>query len=416
MQKTRLSEELLLITDQLMMAKERSEVIRIASEFTAIIEKLAALEKQGNEELRQQPKCITAIMKFTQQEISEMAITFKREFIANGLCAHVLKRPSGKRYNTFCYEIRYRSNGYCIRAASTDLAEAKRKFIAKTMPGEIEKYKVDGPKLVSGFSPLRDIFDEWYEYKHGSITDKELRRYRVDFDSLPKTLQKKYIEEIRTKDISNVMRDLAPRKYEQMRTLFNGIFKYAIASGIISHNPMGLIPFRRAERTTRESLTKAEIVAFLQKIKSPEFDPIRQGAYLLYFFGLRPCEIDEQTRREGNFLIARNRKRKNGKVEYKKIPIPKQAERLIQWAKPFTFDCTPWMQNKLFNTALGENDKTAYCLRHTFATICQEAAVPQEVVEVWIGDSPQRLIGRVYTHYSDEYMRTQMDKVKFPII
>ena len=69
-----------------------------------------------------------------------MANTFKKQFIANGLVARVIKRESGK--NTFCYEIRYRANGFDISASSTDLAIAKTKFLEKTTPKEIEKYKV----------------------------------------------------------------------------------------------------------------------------------------------------------------------------------------------------------------------------------------------------------------------------------
>ncbi len=413
MQKTRLSEELLLITDQLMMAKERSEVIRIASEFTALIEKLAALEKQGNEELRQQPKCVTAIMKFTEQEISEMATTFKREFIVNGLCAHILKRPSGKRYNTFCYEIRYRSNGYCIRASSTDLAEAKRKFIAKTMPGEIDKYRVTVGN--TGLSKFSDVFEEWAEYKRGSITEKGLNSYRSSFYELPERLRKMPIENIRTINLSQVMKDVRPRKYEDLRTLFNGIFQYAIASGIISHNPVKLIPFKRAERESRDALSTEEIYSFLRNIQNERYDTIRQGAYILYFFGLRPCELDKDLHREGDFLIARNRKRKSGKIEYKKIPIPKPAENYIDWDKPLTFQCAETTRLKRFRELFEFNENCAYNLRHTFATICQKS-VRQEIVEIWIGDSPQRLIGKFYTHFPDDFMREEMDKVKFPIL
>ena len=62
---------------------------------------------------------VSSEIKFTKQEIKKMATTFRKVFIANGLTAHVLKKASGKR--TFCYEIRYRANGYDIRAYSTNL-------------------------------------------------------------------------------------------------------------------------------------------------------------------------------------------------------------------------------------------------------------------------------------------------------
>ena len=70
-----------------------------------------------------------------------MATTFKKQFIANGLVAHVIKRKSGK--NSFCYEIRYRSNGFCISAASNALNKAKAKFLQKNVPREIEKYRTE---------------------------------------------------------------------------------------------------------------------------------------------------------------------------------------------------------------------------------------------------------------------------------
>ena len=58
--------------------------------------------------------------------------------------------------------------------------------------------------------------------------------------------------------------------------------------------------------------------------------------------------------------------------------------------------------------------KTAYCLRHTFATICQQYVRP-DIVDIWMGDSPTRLVGRVYTHFPDEFMLENMLNVEFPI-
>ena len=59
--------------------------------------------------------------------------------------------------------------------------------------------------------------------------------------------------------------------------------------------------------------------------------------------------------------------------------------------------------------------KTAYYLRHTFNSICREY-VRSDIVEIWMGDSPTRLIDKVYTHFSDDFMRKQMDIVVFPTL
>ena len=347
-------------------------------------------------------------LKFTTQEVSRMDKTFKKHFILNGYIAHVIKRPSGK--NGFYYEIRYRRNGYNIYAASTDLNEAKYIFLEKTLPENIGKYLVVRQK--SGFNLLEDIFAEWYQYKKGTICDKEHKRFEVNFNSLPEHLRKKPITQIRTVDIDAILKEVKPRKYEELRTLFNGIFKYAMASGIITHNPVALIKFKRAERQSRESLSENEVIEFLERIKDEKYNDLRQFAYTLYFFGLRPCEIDEETHREGDFLIARNRKRKNGKIEYKKIPIPKQVQGLIDWDKPLYSDLHRLKVNDAMKDLLV--GKTSYCLRHTFATLCQQYVRP-DIVDIWMGDSPQRLVGKVYTHFPDDFMYEQMQMVKFPL-
>ncbi len=406
-----LSDDLITITQKLMMARERNEIINLASEYNALIQRAMQLESQGNAISKQQAKSVTTIMKFTYKEIQMMSFTFKKEFIANGLAAHVLKKESGR--NSYCYEIRYRSNGYNIIASSTDLREAKKKFLAKTVPGEIEKYRVK--KLKTGRDLLEEVFDEWYMVKKGTITEKELKRFYVNFMGLPETLRPKPIATIRAGDIDKVLKDVKPRKYEELRTLFNGIFKYAVASGIIQHNPVALIKFKRAERQNREALSEEQIKSFLERVELPEFEPIKQGAYLLYFFGLRPCEIDEETRRDGDFLIARNRKRKNGKIEYKKIPVPKEAQGLIDWDSPLVFNCSDWKRDKLFKSLLGDGENTTYCLRHTFSTLCQQYVRP-DIVDIWMGDSPQRLVGKVYTHFPDKFMKEQMDMVIFPTL
>ena len=59
--------------------------------------------------------------------------------------------------------------------------------------------------------------------------------------------------------------------------------------------------------------------------------------------------------------------------------------------------------------------KTAYYLRHTFATICQQYIRP-DIVDIWMGDSATRLVGRVYTHFPDKFMREQMNLVAFTTI
>ena len=409
-----ISANLIELTTKLMLARERSEIIQIASALNGIAAQIIILEEAGFNSTPSIHQSETTDLKFTEQEITKMSPAFKKIFVANGLVAHVTKRPSGK--SKVCYTIRYRRDGYNIVASGADLSATKEKFLAMTKPENIGKYYK--PSGIKQKDVLENVFEEFYHYKEGLIergliAPKTLKSYRAIFYQLPEDFRKKSIKDVRTSDIDDYIRGLdKPRAREDVRSIFSMLFKYAIASGIVAHNPVTLVPFIRAERENRDSLSREEISTFLKTIKEPKYDRIRQGAYLMYFFGLRPCEIDEDTRKEGEFLIARNRKRKKGKIEYKKIPIPKEANNFIDWDKPLTFQLSDKPRERLMAKIV--EGKTAYNLRHTFSSICQEN-VKQEIVNIWIGDSPELLIGKVYTHFSDDFMRAQMNMVCFPV-
>lgn len=402
---SRLSQDLINISTMLMVARNRGEIIGLAGELNAAVVKAMEIEKTG---INPDEKRMTAstTIKFTQKEIDKMSKTFKKEFIANGCVARIIKRPSGKK-GTY-YEIRYRRNGYNISVSNKDLNKAKELFIAAT-------FNLESPENLAKKQLLfGTIADEWLEYKKNKIASQTWQQYCHDVQKyIPNHLREKPIKDIRTVDIEKLMPSSVdnPRRYEDARTLFNGIFTYANKCGIISHNPVALIPFKRAERKNRSRLTVKQVLNYLARLREPKFCSIRQLGYVLYFFGLRPCEIDDETHFENGFLIARNRKRKNGKIEYKKIPVPPQALKYIDLDSPIkpNLSYDRWLD--LMKEVLGEN-LTPYNLRHTFASICSEKARP-EVVELWMGDSPERLVGKTYVHYSDEFMKAQMETVKF---
>ena len=361
------------------------------------------IEKKNNGK-----KTSSAKIKFTKKEIESMSKTFKREFIANGMAAHIIERPSGK-HGSF-YEIRYRRNGYDIAVSNKELKTAKAMFIEATQnlppPESLAKNK---------FS-FGSIADEWLKYKHGKVAEDTWKGYESQMRRfIPQKFKDKAIKSIRTSEIDELMNALdTPRKYEDMRIIFNSIFKYAKASGIVTYNPVEMIPFKRAERENRDRLTDGQIKTFLTNLQTPIFDKIRNFALAMYFFGLRPCEIDDEAHFENGFLICRNRKRKNGKKAYKKIPVPRQAEKFFNFnlplKSPLSYDRTLDIMKK----ALPEG-VIPYQLRHTFASVCDET-VKREVVELWMGDSPERLVGKTYVHYSDEFMRNEMDKVNFVVV
>ena len=146
-------------------------------------------------------------------------------------------------------------------------------------------------------------------------------------------------------------------------------------------------------------------------LESKEYIEYKQPILIMLYFGFRPCELPT-VHREGDFLVGRNAKRKNGKIEYKKIPISDRIKGKLDFSKSFAPSVNTQTLNRIFKKIFSDKGITQYSLRHTFATKCQEYVRP-DIVDIWMGDSPERLVGKVYTHFSDEFMKEQMDKVLF---
>ena len=188
---------------------------------------------------------------------------------------------------------------------------------------------------------------------------------------------------------------------------------YAIANGEITFNPMQAIKFKKSKRETRRALATEEQQTFHDRILLPEFEPYRKLLLLQYYFGLRPFELTD-ARFDGDFLIALNAKHKtsDGDKVYKKIPIPKQARAYINVNEPIECNCALDTLNRVFKRVMQDKEVTQYFLRHTFATTCVQYVRP-DIVDTWMGDSSERLVGRVYTHFPDKFMTNQMDFVQF---
>ncbi|MBQ7324038.1 MAG: hypothetical protein IJW96_05695 [Clostridia bacterium] len=151
----------------------------------------------------------------------------------------------------------------------------------------------------------------------------------------------------------------------------------------------------------------------LSRLNTQEFGAYKRTFLILLFFGLRPYELEDACF-EGDFLIALNAKHKtsDGEKVYKKIPIPKQARKYINVNEPIDCNCALDTLNRVFKRVMQDKEVTQYFLRHTFATTCVQYVRP-DIVDTWMGDSSERLVGRVYTHFPDKFMTAQMDLVQF---
>jgi hypothetical protein len=116
---------------------------------------------------------ISTITIFKPKEIEKMDKTFKKEFIGNGLAAHVLKRDLYKK--AVYYIIRYRRNGYEIQVGATTLEEAKEKFLEATKAENIEKYRKKEKRAKK--NTFLFVTQEWLEFKKDKLNARTHKNY-----------------------------------------------------------------------------------------------------------------------------------------------------------------------------------------------------------------------------------------------
>ena len=398
----KLSDDLTFIATRLMLAVDKSEILKITNELSDCIGQLIEKEQFYNG-TSQKKETAAWFLKFTEKEISKMPKSFKKEFRTDGCTARITKRRSGK--NTFIYEIRYRRNGYNVSASSKDLAEAKKKFIEalKTaQPVQKNAPTLSTPKNFAAFAKY--YFETFRRRKVATLTFK-LDTARLKKNILP------YFGEIPIEDITpiacqklldSILAERHGKTADEVYSLLNGIFKSAIAHGIIERNPLAIVLHTPHERQNGKALTLAEEKTLIETVTRTRY---ATAIALALYAGLRPNEIPT-AQIEGPFIVAVNSKRKTKRIEYKKIPITPMLRPFIT-EEPFTFPSYNRLRLKI-----GEilpNHKL-YDLRTTFYTRCKEYDVADAARDEFVGHSLGAL-GNAYTDLSDEYLLKEAEKL-----
>ena len=252
---------------------------------------------------------------FSRKEIDSMPRTFRKQFRCKGITAHVHKRRSGKR--NWNYEIRCQVNHRKINVSSNNLEEAKQKFIRKLE--EVESGKAQKINAVpTTFDKFANyFFDKFYKRKVGASTFRvAMSNYKnhilPHFGDMPlKQITADKCQEL----LDRLIEEDKTRTEENVFTMLNMIFKAAEKHGVMAHNPIDMVFHTKHEREHGKALTKDEERLLLEKTAGT---PYQKMFAIGLYTGLRPNEY-KTAYIENGFIVANSSKRKNGKVELKKI-------------------------------------------------------------------------------------------------
>ena len=351
-------------------------------------------DKSDNEEV---------FWRFSAKELSLMPKTFRKEFRTQGCTAHVRKRRSGK--NSWNYEIRYRRNGYNITASANNLDQAKHKFIE--MLGSAEKcVKNKERPIPSTFDKFANyFFEKFYKRKVGQSTFRvAMSNYKnhvaPHFGDMPlKQITADKCQEL----LDRLIDEDKVRTEENVFTMLNMIFKAAVKHGVMAHNPIDMVFHTKHEREHGKALTKDEERKLLEQTAGT---PYQLMFAIALYTGLRPNEYKTAYIKDG-FIVANNSKRKNGKVELKKIPITPMLAPYVKEGDSLSFYRLEQIRHK-FNGIL-PNHKL-YDLRTTFYTRCMECGVAEAAIKKYVGHTLGGLAD-TYADLGDDFLRREGQKL-----
>lgn len=126
------------------------------------------------------------------------------------------------------------------------------------------------------------------------------------------------------------------------------------------------------------------------------------------YTGLRPNEYKTAII-EGDFIVANNSKRKNGKVELKRIPINPMLKPYLGGVTDIKFVRLEAMRMKL--KQILPNHKL-YDLRTTFYTRCMECGVAEVAIKKFVGHTLGGLAD-TYTDLSDTFLLKESEKLNY---
>lgn len=334
-----------------------------------------------------------------------MPKTFKKEFRTQGCTARVYKRKSGK--NTYNYVIRYRRNGYNVFATSNNLDKAKDKFIKALSQAEKRgvKNNVTVPNKFDDFAQY--FFATYYKRKVAEQTYKNtINRYKYH---VKPAFGNASLDKIYPKQCQDLIDKLTGegkgKTTDEVFSVLNSIFRMAVKHALIVHNPMDVVFHAKHATKHGTALTKDEE---RQLLDATAGTPYQLMFAVVLYTGMRPNEY-YHAKIVGDFIVTINSKRKNGKVEYKKIPITPMLKPYLVGVTELKF----FVQNRIrekFHTIFP--NKKIYDLRTTFYTRCQECGDVDVARNEFVGHSLGTL-GDTYTDLSDEFLLKEGQKLKY---
>ncbi len=332
-----------------------------------------------------------------------MPAKFRKYFIANDRLVRVRRRKRGKF--GFDYEARYRRDGYNISVSSKDPDKLPEKFITALHAAENASPLPNVPNTFDEFA--RYYFETFWKRTVAPETYKtEMNRYKnyikpffgsMSIKKITPAMCQKLFDDISEKGFGKTL--------DEVHTRLNQVFDMAVNHGLIQINPLCITIFRAHERKHGKALTKDEEKRLLEVTAGT---PWQLMFAVALYTGLRPGEL-KTARIEGEFIVAKNSKQKNGKVETKKIPITPMLRPYLDGVQELRFYVPQRIREKIRKILPNHSLKDT---RATFFTRCIECNIDEVAIKKFMGHSLGK-VSDAYADLPDEYYIKEGNKLNY---
>ena len=342
------------------------------------------------------------IIEFTNKEILSMPKEKRNYFRANGIRARWRKKKNG------VFEIRCTIHGESFYGSAKDLATAKARFLEDL---KREQKKETGAVMLPTF--IKDYALHFLEtFKKPNVGEKTYEHYlRLTKSYVIGTLGEKKICDVTASDcqklLHKIVADGKGRTSEDVKNLMTWIFDGAAADKLIPVSPMKTVKIPKHRRVQGQCIPKNILSAVLG-------EPTCRYDYLILFMlytGVRPAEIQSLKIKDG-FVTVKNAKTPTGAPPtYRRFPL---HSRLLPFAKEIESNANAHTDVLSRHFRKKIKGYRLYDLRHTFTTFIQECGANEKWVDYVTNHiGALNVTQKIYTHWSDDFQREQMEKLKF---
>lgn len=369
-------------------------------------------EKNSQEEAKD-----PGIFNFTRQEILKMPKQIRKRIRKEKLSDHTRRKENG------VYEVRYMINGISYYGSSKNPAEAKKKFIedviAKSKKQTETKAADDAPAVTKNPQriemPVGEYALHYLEtFKKPNICKQSYKNYRT----IIRNHIASYFDGVHIKDVTasacqkllnNLLAIKKFRTAEDVKNLLSWICGAAAGDKILSSNPMENVKIPKHEREHGKQIPVQIMRAYLSVPPQNHYDCCMR---LMSYTGVRPCEL-RTIRFEDGFAIVKDAKKSpNTKPTYRKIPLHPDLLPYLEDLKACISAGTARLESA-FREKFPEGYRL-YDLRHTFTSRIQECGANKSWVDyITAHSAAKNTTDRVYTHWSDEFQRQEMEKLHY---